>query len=341
MDITPADAWGGVNSTDALLILNHFAHIDTLEGMELAASDVNYSQTVNGTDALFVMKRYTDMISSFPSGDWLYNTENFLINGNQVINDLAMLCFGDVNSSNTLAKKDDGSLLMVYEGTQLIQSYTDFDLTVSIKDVIEAGAVSLGFVYPEEYIEMNGVELLNTSGNVIYTAGGGMLKIAWADLNALSLNAGDEMLVIHCTANDLSTMQNAIQIGLSADCEIANPMAQAYNNVTLSAPELVTLAVGIVNPNGSDLWLSENYPNPFNSSTTIRYQIPENGQVSLKIYNITGGIVSELVNAKQRAGEYSVEFSSEGMEAGIYFYKLEFRNSEINRSLVNKMSVTR
>ncbi|MCD4697677.1 MAG: hypothetical protein K8S16_15745, partial [Bacteroidales bacterium] len=57
MDITPSDAWGGVNSTDALLILNHFAHIDTLEGMELAASDVNYSQTVNGTDALFVMKR--------------------------------------------------------------------------------------------------------------------------------------------------------------------------------------------------------------------------------------------------------------------------------------------
>ncbi len=78
MDITPADDWGGVNSTDALLILNHFAHIDTLEGMELAASDVNYSQTVNGTDALFVMKRYTTMISSFPSGDWLYNTENLI-----------------------------------------------------------------------------------------------------------------------------------------------------------------------------------------------------------------------------------------------------------------------
>ncbi len=124
MDITPADAWAGVNSTDALLILNHFAHIDTLEGMELAASDVNYSQTVNGTDALFVMKRYSGMISSFPSGDWLYNTMNLTVNGNQVVNDLAMLCFGDVNSSNTLAKKDEGSVWLTYEGTQVIQSFT-------------------------------------------------------------------------------------------------------------------------------------------------------------------------------------------------------------------------
>ncbi|MCD4790873.1 MAG: hypothetical protein K8R37_12820, partial [Bacteroidales bacterium] len=186
MDITPDDVFGGVNSTDALLILNHFAHIDTLEGMELAASDVNYSQTVNGTDALFVMKRYTGMITSFPSGDWLYNTENLTINGNQVVNDFAMLCFGDVNSSYTPAKKDGETVSLVYEGTQIIQSFTAFDFTISIKDMIEAGAISLGLIYPEEYMEITGAELLNTTGNVIFTIEDGLFRIAFADLNGVN-----------------------------------------------------------------------------------------------------------------------------------------------------------
>jgi len=341
LDITPDDVWGGVNSTDALLILNHFAHIDTLKGMELAASDVNYSHTVNGTDALFVMKRYTGMISSFPSGDWLYNTANLTINGNQVVNDFAMLCFGDVNSSYIPAKKDEGTVLLVYEGTQIIQSFTAFDLTISIKDMIEAGAVSLGLIYPEEYMEIIGAELLNTNGNVIFTAEDGLFRIAYADPNAVNYAAGDDMLTINCMAKDLTSMQEPILIELYEESEFADPQAQVINDVTLAAPELVTLTVGINNIADERLWLSENYPNPFSNSTTIRYQIPANGHVSLKVYNLTGNMVKELINNQQLKGEYSVEFNCEGVEPGIYFYKLEFSNSENHNSLVNKMSITR
>lgn len=339
MVITPTNLWAGVNSTDALLILNHFAHLDTLTGMSLAAADVNLSQTVNGTDALFVMKRYTFMISSFPSGDWLYNTANLAVNGNLVTNDFEMLCFGDVNASYTPAK-DEGSVWMVYEGSQTIQSFTDFDLTISIKEMVEAGAISLGFVFPEEYLEINGVELLNTNGNLIYTAGAGLLRIAWADLNALNLNSGDEMLVIHCTAKDLTLLEEPILIGLYDGCEIANPAAQVYGEVTLSMPELVTLAVG-VNNNKDEMWLSNNFPNPFSNTTTISYQIPQYGHVSIKVYDITGNVLSELINSNQTKGAYNVEFNRVGLEAGIYFYKLEFGNSEINKTIVNKMSVTR
>lgn len=341
MDIAPSDAWGGVNSTDALLILNHFAHIDTLEGMELAASDVNYSQTVNGTDALFVMKRYTSMISSFPSGDWLYNTENIAINGNQVVNDFAMLCFGDVNSSNTLAKKDEGTIALVYDGTQIIDSFTAFDLTISIKNMIEAGAISLGITYPEEYLEIAGAELINANGSGIYTAENGLFRMAWADINALSFNNGDEILVINCMAKDLSLLQEPILIELYDNSEFADPTAMVINDVTLAVPELSMLAVGINNNKADGLWLSSNYPNPFNKTTTIRYQVPESGFVNLKVFDIAGALVCELVNNNQKKGEYHIEFSAADLEPGIYFYKLEFSNLEFHNSLVNKMSVTR
>ena len=341
MDITPSNSWGGVNSTDALMILRHFAHLDTLVGVELAAADVNVSQTVNGTDALFVMKRYSSMISSFPSGDWLYNSANLAVNGNLVTNDFEMLCFGDVNSSYTPAKKEKGSVLMVYEGSQVISSFTDFDLTISINDMINTGAISLGILYPEEYMSINEVELLNSNSNVIFTAENGMCRIAWADLNGMNLVSGDDLITLYCTAKDLSNLQEAIQLGLNENCEFADPTAQPFNEVTLSVPELTTLAVGLNDRNENGFCLSNNYPNPFDKSTTLHYIIPEAGQVILKVMDITGKIVAEPVNSHQSADEYFVEFSADGLEAGIYFYQLEFSNKDNHQRIVNKMSITR
>ncbi|MCF8403922.1 MAG: T9SS type A sorting domain-containing protein [Bacteroidales bacterium] len=341
MEITPSNSWAGVNSTDALLILRHFAHLDTLTGVELAAADVNVSQTVNGTDALFVMKRYSTMISSFPSGDWLYNTVNLNVNGNLVTNDFEMLCFGDVNASYNPAKKDEGSVWMISEGSQIITSYSDFDLSVSVKDYLSTGAISLGIIYPEEFIQVNDVEFANTNVNLIYTAGNGLLNIAWADLDAMTLNEGDELLMIHCTAKDLSNMQEPIILGLNENCEFADQTAQPISEVTLSSPELTTLAVGIQNNIENGLWLSNNYPNPFDGSTTIHYSIPQEGKVNLKVIDITGKTLAIPVNAVHRQGEYFIKFQADGLEAGIYFYQLEFTNEDLHQTIVNKMSVTR
>lgn len=72
--------------------------------------------------------------------------------------------------------------------------------------------------------------------------------------------------------------------------------------------------------------LSQNYPNPFNPATVISYQLPAAGSVSLIVYDALGNEVQRLVNEKQNAGSYSVDFnaSSNGLSlpSGIYFYKL-------------------
>jgi len=56
---------GGVNSTDALLIMQHFTQVTPLYGIRKDAADVNWSHTVNATDALLVMKRYANVINQF------------------------------------------------------------------------------------------------------------------------------------------------------------------------------------------------------------------------------------------------------------------------------------
>jgi len=72
----------------------------------------------------------------------------------------------------------------------------------------------------------------------------------------------------------------------------------------------------------SEFKLYQNYPNPFNPSTIISYDLRSAGYVTIKIYDITGKLVKSLVNKEQQPGTYNINFSSEGLSSGIYFYRL-------------------
>jgi len=88
--------------------------------------------------------------------------------------------------------------------------------------------------------------------------------------------------------------------------------------------------------------LEGNYPNPFNPSTTIKYNLSQNGNVKLQVYNIKGQIVKTLVNANQEAGFHTVVWNGEDsnnapVASGIYFYRLETNTTqEVKRMLLMK-----
>ncbi|MDH3267255.1 MAG: FG-GAP-like repeat-containing protein [Ignavibacteria bacterium] len=69
--------------------------------------------------------------------------------------------------------------------------------------------------------------------------------------------------------------------------------------------------------------LEQNYPNPFNPITTIRYSIPEEGLVSLKVYNLIGEEVVTLVNEIKQSGNYDVIFDAAKLSSGVYMYKIQ------------------
>jgi hypothetical protein len=69
--------------------------------------------------------------------------------------------------------------------------------------------------------------------------------------------------------------------------------------------------------------LSQNYPNPFNPGTTISYQLPVNGFVTLKVYDVLGNEAATLINEEKQAGEYKIEFKAANLSSGVYFYQLQ------------------
>lgn len=81
-----------------------------------------------------------------------------------------------------------------------------------------------------------------------------------------------------------------------------------------------------INKSNEDFSLGHNYPNPFNPSTTISYQLPEDGYVSLIVYDALGREVSRLVDDFLEAGEYRINFNAQGLNSGFYFYTLIFNN---------------
>ena len=72
--------------------------------------------------------------------------------------------------------------------------------------------------------------------------------------------------------------------------------------------------------------LMQNFPNPFNPTTKIKYNIPETGLVTLKIYDVLGNEIATLVNEEKLAGTHEVEFDGTGLPSGIYFYTLSTGN---------------
>jgi hypothetical protein len=102
-------------------------------------------------------------------------------------------------------------------------------------------------------------------------------------------------------------------------------------NYPLSAAEVA--ALGGYHPSGvrekenqgliKEYQLAQNFPNPFNPTTTITYAVARSGQVKLQVFNQLGQQVATLVNEYKATGLYKIDFSSKELPSGLYFYRLE------------------
>ncbi len=86
--------------------------------------------------------------------------------------------------------------------------------------------------------------------------------------------------------------------------------------------DITTELQDVVRPLLMNFDLKENYPNPFNPSTIIEYDIPTESFVTLKIYDILGREAKTLVKENQKPGTYKIAFNAIGLTSGVYFYKI-------------------
>jgi len=80
--------------------------------------------------------------------------------------------------------------------------------------------------------------------------------------------------------------------------------------------------------------LLQNHPNPLNPTTTINYQLKENGLVTLKLYNVLGEEIKTLVNEEKTKGRYIYNFDGSDLATGVYIYHLRVNDFISSKKLM-------
>jgi len=121
-----------------------------------------------------------------------------------------------------------------------------------------------------------------------------------------------------------STSTNYRSRRAQSDTQSPTTLTQSYNraNVQFELSLLTNISNGLTSI-PETFSLSQNYPNPFNPTTQISYDLPSASFVWLKVYDMLGKEVMTLVNTKQNAGRYDVQFNGANLASGAYFYRLE------------------
>lgn len=112
-------------------------------------------------------------------------------------------------------------------------------------------------------------------------------------------------------------------------------LKQMDNDGSYEYSKVVTIEMG----KPVDFYLSQNFPNPFNPSTIIKYSVPYFGMVTLKVYDILGNEIATLVNGEQSPGNYEIEFnvnsgSALNLSSGIYIYRITSGNYTITKKMI-------
>ena len=147
-----------------------------------------------------------------------------------------------------------------------------------------------------------------------------------------SLPAGDISFVVSAAPLDIDAGGSAIAAFAIAagnnleDLRTAIQASRAKYNTLTDVENETTLPIKFN--------LSQNYPNPFNPSTKISFSIPESGMVSLKVYDLLGREVANLINRELQPGTYDYSFNGAGLSSGMYFYKIDSGNYSETRKMM-------
>ncbi|MFA5826886.1 MAG: T9SS type A sorting domain-containing protein [Candidatus Paceibacterota bacterium] len=164
-------------------------------------------------------------------------------------------------------------------------------------------------------------------------------KGAWIEKGSLSktlnsVNTKDGVTKISFATNDALDKGSYVIINGAKLSEIEVNGTLNNGKPIILKPSGVTDVTEEVTSVPTKFDLSQNYPNPFNPSTTISYALPASGFVTLKVYDMLGKEVVELVNEEKPAGSYETKFDASQLASGMYIYKIQSGNFSQTKKMI-------
>ncbi|HRY34187.1 MAG TPA: dockerin type I domain-containing protein [Bacteroidales bacterium] len=322
LSATSSKPWGGVNATDAMLVLQHFASIIFLNGLRLEAADVNATANINAIDALLIARRYAEIISTFPAGDWLSDVKTVNASGSgSITENLEGIVFGDVNGSYVPAAKLSREIELQTGGLFAAAGSDPFELPLYADRDLQAGAISLDLQVPEGLM-VRGVRTARSHSfrdeteAVIWNLRGNRLRIAWYSLNPLQVNQGTALLWLRLEG----IPRGDDPWELHENASIADAAGQSITPLVMNIPAVKATAPGLI--------LEQNRPNPVSTTSLVSFCLPEGGLVKLSLKSGNGQTLRYLVQEQMPAGWHQLVVDAARFSPGIYLILLEFEGKQ-------------
>ena len=335
----------GINATDALLAVQFFAGSASLSDFQQELADVNDSGDVNATDALLIAQFASGNVSSFEAGTFASTSDSTDASTDASDVDLEVAAYGDVNLSGGVGSSSTQRALSVTKtegvsvstsaktaGASAAPGEDAISVPVSLDRSAELGAYTLSIEYPAETVSFEGV----SSEDVLARDADGTVHLAWFDRSGeqpLSLNAGDAFVTLRFTPVE-GAEDGSLKIE-NVEGELAGADATTLSGVGLQVPE-----VGLGGP--ESFAFDGNYPNPVGQRTTISFDLPEQANVSLEVYDVLGRKVMTIPKQSMSAGaDRSLSVDASGLSSGTYLYRLQVEMGDQTIRETDQMNVVR
>jgi len=351
---------GGVNSTDAGAV-NYWASAGGLiEYVKFLAGDVTNDLYLNSTDAMKI-QRYFVFAEPFTRAPWSYWSKGVtisptstnhptaitvIVSGDDVADfDIYAMCTGDFNGSLTAdrLKSVNMELSLITESNLQKAKNQEFELPLRATSTMEVGAVSMILSIPTNLIEVQGVKINGSNIDATWSVKGDELRIGWNSVTPVYVYENESLVTLNLKTKDEFTFGKSLDINLIHNSlnELADANFNVINGATLKAAKIGNGVVGVNEELDSNELTFSNYPNPFANHTTLQYSIPEEGKVSINIYNQLGQLVNSLVEGNRLAGQHSIPNCGNGLQPGIYIAKLRLTNQNLDIEGIIKLNVVK
>ncbi len=185
--------------------------------------------------------------------------------------------------------------------------------------------------------------MLDTAGDVYVTGYAYYGTGRYHDFTTIKYDnaSGTQDWLMSYDYNGLYDYTYALYVDRSGSVYAAGSVMFTANNTNAAVVKYSQPMITNINNNNNltakEFSLEQNFPNPFNPSTTIKFNIPKEGNVKISVYDISGKLVSTLVNEFKNAGSYELKFDGSNLSSGVYFYKMETNGySDIKRMMLVK-----
>lgn len=239
------------------------------------------------------------------------------------------------NHGNSPFYNTEAIVSLVFRDTLFIPSFTEFDLPVRMKTGNEVSAISLGFYFPDDYLEVTGMELANGTSGFTYSVQDGFFKMAWSSLTPLTIPDDGTLVTLNMSSFDLAGLSGTIRLEVDTLSEFADPSATVIEGIVLETAEIGYLSPGPVDTLGGNY--VRVYPNPFDEVLSVSFYLEEESRVKISIHNLAGVKVRQVTDSDFSEGSHEVRIFASDLSKSVYLLRFELSNPQLSGSKLFKI----